>query len=202
MADSSADERDALRLHLLVLRCQTGDARAFATLMDRFSQRTLRYLQGLVGDGAEDVNQEVWLTVYGRLATLTDPRRFRTWLYRTTRHRAIDHLRTLRRERELFDDAGDAGDAKYFTAADDASVAHDLPSIDVQLRDLAPIHREVLLLRYRDDLTYAEIALVAGCSVGTVRSRLHYAIHRLRERHAGRIAPLARPADSTTRGIS
>ena len=199
MTDSPSDGGDALRLHLLVLRCQAGDERAFARLMDRFADRTLRYLGGLIGDGAEDVNQEVWLTVYRRIATLTDPRRFRTWLYRTTRHRAIDHLRALRRERELFDDTEDA---ENLPVDDDASVAGDGAALDVLLRDLAPIHREVLLLRYRDELSYAEIALVAGCSVGTVRSRLHYASNRLRERHADRVAPAHRNADPTTRGIS
>ncbi|HET7024408.1 MAG TPA: RNA polymerase sigma factor, partial [Gemmatimonadales bacterium] len=45
---------------------------------------------------------------------------------------------------------------------------------------LSPIHREVLLLRYQNDLSYAEIALVAGCSIGTVKSRLHQAKARLR----------------------
>ena len=200
MTDSPSDGRDALRLHLLVLRWQAGDEHAFARLMDRYAERTLRYFGGLVGDGAEDVNQEVWLTVYRRIATLSDPRRFRTWLNRTTRHRAIDYLRSRQRERELFQDAEEA--ERLPAADDEPGGAPDLPPLDVLLRDLAPIHREVLLLRYRDELRYAEIALVAGCSVGTVRSRLHYATHRLRERHSGPIAQRQRNADPTTRGVS
>ncbi|MGH7668650.1 MAG: RNA polymerase sigma factor [Gemmatimonadaceae bacterium] len=199
MTDSPSDGREALRLHLLVLRCQAGDERAFARLIDRYADRTLRYLGGLVGDGAEDVNQEVWLTVYRRIATLTDPRRFRTWLYRTTRHHAIDFLRAQRRERDLFDDAGEAEDLPAAAGALDP--APDLPTLDALLRDLAPMHREVLLLRYRDELSYAEIAIVAGCSVGTVRSRLHYATRRLRDHHAHVTAPLQRSADPTTRGV-
>jgi len=200
MTDSPSDGRDALRLHLLVLRCQAGDERAFARLMDHFADKTLRYLGGLIGDGAEDVNQEVWLTVYRRIATLTDPRRFRTWLYRTTRHRAIDHLRTQRRERDLFEDA-DAVD--NLPAADVAlDPASEVPALEDLLHDLAPIHREVLLLRYRDELSYAEIALVAGCSVGTVRSRLHYATRQLRNRRTDGAAPRQRPTAPTTRGVS
>jgi RNA polymerase sigma-70 factor (ECF subfamily) len=46
---------------------------------------------------------------------------------------------------------------------------------------LAPAHREVLQLRYEEDLSYAEIALVSGCAVGTVRSRLHNAKRHLQE---------------------
>jgi RNA polymerase sigma factor (sigma-70 family) len=50
-----------------------------------------------------DVQQEVWLTVYRRIGGLSDPRAFRTWLFQTTRHRAIDFLRARKRERELAD---------------------------------------------------------------------------------------------------
>jgi RNA polymerase sigma-70 factor, ECF subfamily len=181
MTDVPPDRSSALRLHLLVLRCQAGDERAFARLMDAFGDRTLRYLRGLVGDGAEDVQQEVWLTVYRRIATLDDPRRFRTWLYRTTRHRAIDHLRSRRRERELFadDDPADVSGAAGASDTEDATLDPEL--LDRMLNRLSSVHREALTLRYRDGLSYAEIATVAGCSLGTVRSRIHNARLRLRE---------------------
>jgi RNA polymerase sigma-70 factor (ECF subfamily) len=174
-------DRDALRLHLLVLRCQAGDERAFARLFDEFGPRTQRYLDGLVGDGADDVQQEVWLTVYRQLSTLQDPRRFRTWLYRTTRHRAIDHLRSLRRERELFadDDPADVSRAAGDSEVEDSTLDPEL--LGHTLSQLSPVHREALTLRYRDGLSYADIATVAGCSLGTVRSRIHNARHRLRE---------------------
>ena len=49
------------------------------------------------------------------------------------------------------------------------------------LSKLGTAHREMILLRYRDEMNYAEIGLVVGCSIGTVRSRLHYAKQRLQE---------------------
>ena len=52
---------------------------------------------------ADDVQQEVWLSI-SHLRDLADPGAFRTWLFRTTRHRAIDFLRRRKRERELIDD--------------------------------------------------------------------------------------------------
>src|SRR4051812_40241779 len=111
------DDRDALRIHLLVLRCQTGDERAFATLMERFGPRTLGYLRAVLGADAEDVQQEVWLAVFRGIAGLANAGAFRTWLYRTTRHRAIDFLRRCRRERELLDDV--AADAVTATEPED-----------------------------------------------------------------------------------
>lgn len=179
MTEHAPDVRPDLRLRLLVLRCQTGDENAFAQLMSEFSGRTLRYLRGMVGEAADDVQQELWLGVYRRISTLANPGAFRTWLFRTTRHRALDFLRRHRRERELiaewpeglFDPGGPV-------------VEHDRSGLTepmvAALASLPAAQREVLQLRYLDEMSYSEIALVVGCSVGTVRSRIHYAKERLR----------------------
>ena len=63
----------------------------------------MSYLRGLVGDAADDVQQEVWLAVYLGMRHLSNPRAFRTWLFRTTRHRAIDYLRMQKRDALLVD---------------------------------------------------------------------------------------------------
>lgn len=180
-ADRRGDARPSERrrdigLHLLVLRCQAGDESAFARLLELFGDRTLRYLHGLVGDDAEDVQQEVWLSVYKHLRTLGDPFAFRTWLFRLTRHRAIDFLRSMKRERALFDDV----DVEATIAPDeDDEPPPNVDALEGALAAIPPPQREVLLLKYRDDLSYEEIALVVGVAVGTVRSRIHHAKKRL-----------------------
>jgi RNA polymerase sigma-70 factor (ECF subfamily) len=181
MSRPSRADPTQLQLHLLVLRCQAGDERAFGQLVDRFAARTLAYLRGLTGEEAEDVQQDVWLTVYRSIGGLSNPGGFRTWLFRTTRHRAIDWLRRRKRERELMEDvalelqdAGVTGDA-------DPMPAISAVRFDAMLAGLPPPQREVLLLRYRDEMSYAEIALVVGCPIGTVRTRLHHAKRRLQE---------------------
>ena len=181
MPEPTSSQLDPIALHLLVMRCQAGDERAFAALMGRFGPRTLGYLTGLVGDAAEDIQQEVWLAVYRGIGALVNPGGFRTWLYRTTRHRAIDWLRREKRERELL--AGAAAEAVQSAepVTEEGDPGLDSPEIRAALSHLAPVHREVLLLRYVQDLAYGEIALVVGCSVGTVRSRLHHARQRLRQ---------------------
>ena len=180
MAERDRDS-DPLRLQLLVLRCQTGDEQALASLMGRFGGRTLAHLRALVGDDAEDVQQEVWLAVYRDLRTLHNPRAFRTWLFRTTRHRAIDFLRARKRDRELIDDVASDATSAATPAVDHFVARLDESAVGTALARLAPLQREVLVLRYEQDLSYGEIALVMGCSIGTVRSRLHYAMRGLRE---------------------
>jgi RNA polymerase sigma-70 factor (ECF subfamily) len=177
MADQSRPRDDAARLFLLVLRCQAGDERAFASKVR--SAMDARYLRRLVGDEAEDVQQEVWLTVYRHLHRLDNPRAFRTWLFQTTRHRAIDFLRARQRERELVEEA--ARDVEAATIPDDTLAALDESALGPALAELPAPQREVLLLRYQEDMNYGEIAVVAGCSIGTVRSRLHHARRRLQD---------------------
>ena len=104
MVEPHRAQRQAAGLALLVVRCQAGDERAFAALLDAFGDKTLRYLRGMLGDDADDAQQEVWLAVFKGIRGLTDPGAFRTWLFRATRHRAIDVLRRRKRERELIDD--------------------------------------------------------------------------------------------------
>lgn len=166
---------------LLVLRCQAGDESAFRQLYDAFSGRTLRYLRGVIDDdAAEDVQQEVWLGVYRRIRDLANPGGFRTWLYATTRSRAIDHLRRQRRWAELEEISAREGPAGPLPAEPpDFDRGPDDKAVTAALEMLSPVHREVLLLRYWSDLSYAEIALVLGCSIGTVRSRLHNAKARM-----------------------
>jgi RNA polymerase sigma-70 factor, ECF subfamily len=177
MPDRDASRHDA-RLYLLVLRCQAGDESAFERLMATFGGRTLAHLRGLVGDDADDVQQEVWLTVFRRIHSLGNPRAFRTWLFQTTRHRAVDFLRARRRERELADDAARETET---SAPPDEALGLEASSLGAALGELIPIHREALLLRYQEDLSYGEIAIVVGCAIGTIRSRIHMAKRRLQE---------------------
>jgi RNA polymerase sigma-70 factor (ECF subfamily) len=149
-------------------------------LFEEFQSKTLGYLNGLLGDrgDAEDVQQEVWLSVYRNLSGLANPGAFRTWLFRITRHRALNWLRSTRRERELVVDTP-VEEMDLPTGDVDARDAIDVDAIAGALNGLPPPQREVLLLRYQDDLSYTEIAMVIGTTVGTVRSRLHYAKRRL-----------------------
>lgn len=172
------DAGSTTRRHLLVLRCQAGDDKAFARLFEQFGDGSLRYLRGVVGDAADDVQQEVWLSVSRNIASARQSKRIRTWLFSTTRHRALDYLRRQKRERKLLEDVAE----EMRETMDDSGL--DLradAALDSPLSQLSAAHREVLLLRYRDDMSYGAIALVLGTPIGTVRTRLHCAKRRLQE---------------------
>jgi RNA polymerase sigma-70 factor (ECF subfamily) len=168
---------DQLRELVLVLRCQAADPDAFAEIVNRYGPRLRYYLLKLLGhpEAAVDASQEVWLDVYRGIARLRRPESFRTWLYRVARDRAARVLRQSRsRPRTVGDDQlADAEVVEDFTAEDAARIHSALDRLSAE-------HREVLVLRFMDDLSYEEISQVIGCHLGTVKSRIHHAKRLLR----------------------
>jgi RNA polymerase sigma-70 factor (ECF subfamily) len=172
------DSTDRLYERVLVLRCQARDEAAFAELVERYQPRLRYYLRKMLRDvqSAEDALQEVWLDVFRAVSRLADLGAFRAWLYRIARDRALRQLRKHRppyQPLEEVDPVDGRTEEEHFTA-------EDVESIHAALDELAAEHREVLVLRYLETMTYEEIARVVGCQLGTVRSRLYYARHALR----------------------
>jgi RNA polymerase sigma-70 factor (ECF subfamily) len=180
--DADVVSQDQVRDHLLVLRGQAGDDTAFSALYARFGERTRRYLKNLLGGSlADDAQQEVWLSVYRRLSTLADPGAFKTWLFQVTRHQAIDMLRRQDRAERLKDEVQGTREGSGAVVDGPTLPEPTSPELESALTALSEVQREVVILRYWEDMTYAEIAVVTGTPVGTVRSRLHHAKAKLRE---------------------
>jgi RNA polymerase sigma-70 factor (ECF subfamily) len=181
------DQADLIYERLLVVRAQAGDDAAFAELVERFSPRLRYFLRKLLGserrggrslqgDDAEDALQDVWLDVLRALDRLADPQALVAWLYRIARDRAFARLRKARPTEQLRDEGTvvDAADDDRDFSFEDAERIH--AALDL----LPPEQREVLVLRFLEEMTYEQIAAVVGANLGTVRSRLHYAKRALR----------------------
>lgn len=172
----------ALTESLLVLRAQMGSREAYTRLVDRYDARLLFYLRRLLGHAAdaEDVRQDVWLTVVRRLGALENPEAFRSWLYRIARNRGISLLRKRRAEVPL-EAAGPLQDIAAGSADESTGFGpEEAAAVHAALDRLSPAHREIMTLRFLGGLGYDEIASVLDCPVGTVRSRIHYAKAALR----------------------
>jgi RNA polymerase sigma-70 factor (ECF subfamily) len=167
------DQADLIYERLLVVRAQAGDDTAFAELVERFSPRLRYFLRKLLPSAhdAEDALQDVWLDALRSLSRLNEPQALVAWLYRIARDRAFARLRKARSTEQLHDESTVANAA---TDDDRDFSAEDAAQIHAALDTLPPEQREVLVLRFLEDMTYEQIAAVTGCQLGTVRSRLHY----------------------------
>jgi RNA polymerase sigma-70 factor (ECF subfamily) len=177
---SNRRAQDELSEHLVVLRCQVGDEAAFEMLFDRYNGRLLYYLRRILGTGgqAEDVLQAVWLKVVRKIGSLREPRAVRTWMYRIAHNEAVQQLRKSGREISM----GEQEEILQAVAEEEDPPPLDTARIHAALDEISPEHRAVLTLRFLDDLSYEQIASVVGCSLGTVRSRIHYAKRALRKK--------------------
>jgi RNA polymerase sigma-70 factor (ECF subfamily) len=169
------DPLDQLRLRVLVLKCQIGDRPSWEELYRRYNPPLGYYLRRLIGrdQTAEDVQQEVWLAVIRNIAHLKSPEALTVWLFRIARSKAMKHLSAEHKDVPLDEEMADAPDEGMFSASDAAQV-------HAALDGLVPEHRDVLLLRFMEGLSYEQIAEVIECNIGTVRSRIHYGKPALR----------------------
>jgi RNA polymerase sigma-70 factor, ECF subfamily len=163
---------------VLVVRCQAGDRAAFEELVGLYQARLRYFLARMVGDdhSTDDLLQDVWFDVYRGVVRLADPGAFPTWLYQIARRRAL----AARRKRRPPPSSLEAIEPVEAKEEDDDFTAEDAERVHAALGQLGPDHREVLLLRFVEGMSYEDIAGVTGCQLGTVRSRIHYAKRALR----------------------
>jgi RNA polymerase sigma-70 factor (ECF subfamily) len=169
-------------------RMRRGDPDAFAAMISRYQHRLYRYLLRLVREpaAADDLFQQTWLRVMEKIGRYDARRNFESWLFSVAHNLAIDSWRGKRGE--SLDDSKDSGEPPpgsrlqsvhpdalerlldFERGAVLAACMHELPAI----------HREVLTLRFEEDMKLEEIAEVAGVPLSTVKSRLRRALEGLR----------------------
>jgi RNA polymerase sigma factor (sigma-70 family) len=141
-----------------------------------------RHARAILGgeDDALDATQAGLLLIARRLATLREPRWFRAWAYRIVTREAVSLAKRRGRERALFDDDADAD--SFDAPSPEPEEAADLIAQCTDAIDRLPAASGVVArLHYQEDLTLIEIAEALEIPVGTVKSRLSYALARLRE---------------------
>ena len=170
-----------------VARLRKGDLQALSGLIERYQERLYRFLVRMVREPAtaEDLFQQTWLRVADRIKTYDPSRSFENWLFTVGRNIALDHLR--RHRLESLDEPLPSGDSRLdvLPSADPGAMETVLAGeraalLAAALETLPLIYREVLALRFEQDLKLEEIAEVLGIPLSTVKSRLRRGLEDLR----------------------
>jgi RNA polymerase sigma-70 factor (ECF subfamily) len=163
----------------LVRHTADRDEDAFEELYQRFSGPIFNYLLRLIHEQAvaEELLQEVFVSVWEGASRFRGQSRVSTWLFRIAHHRAVDWLR--KRRPALLE-----GDKQLLSDPDLEPEAETLEAwrvdqVQAALAQLSADHRAILELVFFQELSYREVARVIDCPVGTVKSRVSYAKRQL-----------------------
>ena len=163
------------------------DPEVLDALIEQYQHRLLRYLAHMTHNHAtaEDLFQETWIRVLEKGHQYDGKSRFATWLMTIAHNVAIDHLR--KKAPASLDEMRDTEDAVPFepmangpSPFEQAAASEDRARIQAALEKVSPIFREVLVLRFQEQMKLEEIAKLVGIPLATVKTRLYRGVMALR----------------------
>ena len=184
-----------IREKLLVRRLQQRDERAFHEMVRLYQHKVFNLVFRMIGnrEEAEDVAQEVFVTVFKAIDSFRGDSKFSTWLYRIAANQCKNRIKYL--GRRSYQQTGQLEESESQIQAAQPSLLQphtDGPEQVLQGRQMETLlqqgiaaldeeHRTLLVLRDVEELSYQEIASIAGLPEGTVKSRIHRARMALKE---------------------
>ena len=178
----------------LLSRACEGEAEAFCRLTEPLQARLLRQAVALASDvsAAEDLVSETLVEAWKSLPRYNQTCRLSTWLYAILLHRHRKAIRRTQRrsmslawlpffERQELQDRQENLPSSELSPAEAMAQNETAARLRQYLELLPEKHRQVILLRFFEDASLPDMAGVLGCSVGTVKSRLHHALEKLRK---------------------
>jgi RNA polymerase sigma-70 factor (ECF subfamily) len=163
----------------LMARLQAGDERALAQLMQRYQGPLYGFLSRRVGSAADDVFQETWIRIVRARERFDTERRFAAWLYQIANNLCRDRYRRVDAMRRAVDSFRVEDETLREAPESPALAGQD--AMRARVLALPDRLREVLVLRYYEDLGEEEMSRMLGVPRGTIKSRLHAAVKALRE---------------------
>jgi len=169
----------------LIREITAGNDAAFKTLMERYQQQVFRTVMGFVHtkEDAEDVTQEVFISVYRSLHTFQGESEFSTWLYRITVNMSLNFLRSNRKKRLL-----ESLEALFTLRSDEKTPLEELESAERDRRirkaidSLPEKQRMAFILSRYEELPQKKIAAVMNRSEGAVEQLLQRAKENLQKK--------------------
>jgi len=178
----------------LMMAVRDGRTDFFDVLLGRYETRVITFAYRMIGnyETARDILQQAFMKILEQAGHYEPRAKFSTFLYQVTRNLCINELKRNARRRsvsldqELYSDAGQVtflrdalpGDAE--PPEDDLALEESRQAVRRAIANLPPIYREVVVLRIFEELPYREISRITGAGENTVKSRMRYALERLR----------------------
>lgn len=165
----------------LVVRIGLGDLDSLGELFLRYQQKILTFIHRMVGDAtaADSITQDVFLRVLRHGDKFDPQHQVRPWLYTIAANLARDYL--SKQGRRTMVEMAVEPPAPIVGPLEQLASSEECARVKKAVQELPEIYREIIVLRVYEQLPYAEIAEVLDIREGTARSRMEYALNRLRK---------------------
>ena len=167
----------------IIARARRGDADAFEQLVAAYRDQVFRLALRMCGNeaDADEVAQEAFLSAWKALPNFRGDSRFSTWLYQLTSHAAIDLMRREKRQIAAEDIADVSAADPGPSPQQQAEQSETRQVVRDAVLQLTPEYRQIVVLRYLEELSYEEIGAALKLPAGTVKSRLNRAKAQLKD---------------------
>ena len=170
----------------LIKRCQNRDLQAMEEIVRQYENRVYNIAYGILGslEDAQDITQDVFVSVWEKIGQFRFRSKFSTWLYRIAKNLSLNE-KSRRTRRKT--DAVEVDDSQEWVLVDHQAPEDEVLASEQQqilhkaLEKLKESHRTILVLREMEELSYEDLSAVLGCSIGRVKSRLYEARMQLRK---------------------
>jgi RNA polymerase sigma-70 factor (ECF subfamily) len=168
-------KQEQLYTEILVIRCQQGEKEAFGLLVELWQKPLLTFALRYFEQETEalDVVQETWISVIKRLKKLQNPSLFVSWLFRILTNKCIDRIRKKQAEKKLKKNAS--------IKSETSKNSNESDYLNQAIQKLPDEHKTLIIMRFGQGLQVGQIAALLNIAEGTVKSRMHRALARLRE---------------------
>jgi len=183
----------------IVLDYIAGNEKAFSTLVDRHMRSVYTLAYGITQSNAdaEDITADTFLKAWKNIKKYKKEFAFKTWLLTIGRNTTLDFLR--KRKHSVFSDFENESGENYFaetltdnnalSALEEFAVSENKKVVADALQKVSGTYREILTLRYGEDMTFEEIAALTGKPMNTVKSQVRRGLLVLKEAMGGGNAP-------------
>ena len=170
----------------LVDQVLKGNIDSFNILVNKYELSILKFTYNMIRDkeAAEDITQEVFIIVYKKIYTYNREYKFSSWVFQIARNKCIDFMRKYKRVYEANIDNEKDNSSKDISPEAMAELRETKREIQKFINTLEEIDREILVLRYSEEITFIEMAVILNINKATIKRRYY----KIRERYKDFIA--------------
>lgn len=152
-----------------------GNADDFNAIVSKYEIMVLRFVYNMIKqkEAAEDITQEVFITIYNKLYMYDKKHSFSNWILQISKNKCIDYIRKYKKVYESnIDDAYDIS-SKEMLPQDVAEYNEVKKNIEEYIKTLEDVDKQVLILRYSENLTFTDIAEILGLTESTAKRKYY-----------------------------